>query len=81
MTEQLINVKNMLGDIKEDDSVPKNIRSKINEVICEIGNEDCEVDIKVSRLLNKLEEISEDVNLPSYIRSDILMTIGILSEI
>ena len=81
MTEQLVSIKEMLGEIKGDNSIPKNIRGKIDSVLCEIGNNDCSMDIKVSRLLNELEEISEDPNLPSYIRSEILMTIGILSEI
>ena len=77
----LENVKEMLGEIKEDSSVPRNIRSRIDVVISNMGKSDCELDIKVSRLLNDLEEISEDPNLPSYIRTEILMTIGILSEI
>ena len=81
MTEQLNSVKEMLGEIKEDNSVPRNIRSRLGDVIIQIGCNDCEIDIKVSRLLNELEEISEDPNLPSYIRTEILMTIGILSEI
>tara|TARA_Y100000034_G_C6891059_1_gene409910 strand:+ start:1893 stop:2138 length:246 start_codon:yes stop_codon:yes gene_type:complete len=80
MSSQLDNVKDMLGEIKGDNSIPRNIRSKIDGVLIEIGNNDCDVDIKVSRLLNELEEISEDPNLPSYIRAEILMTIGILSE-
>jgi len=80
MSEQLSSVKEMLGGIKEDNSVPRNVRSKVSEMMINIGKSDCEVDIKVSRLLNDLEEISEDPNLPSYTRSEILMTIGILSE-
>ena len=76
----LENVKEMLLDIKVDNSVPRNIRSKIDEIICQLGKNDCGMDIKVSRLLNDLEEISEDPNLPSYIRTEILTTIGILSE-
>ena len=59
----------------------RNIRNKIDEVMVQLDKEDCEFDIKVSRLLNDLEEISEFPNLPSYIRTEILMTIGILSEI
>src|SRR3989344_5032371 len=66
---------------KEENSVPRNIRSKVDTVISEIGNNNCEFDIKISRLLNDLEEISEDPNLPSYIRSEILMAIGLLSEL
>ena len=81
MTEKLNNIKELLLGIKEDNSVPRNIRSKIDAIICEIANEDCKLDIKVSRLLNGLEEISDDPNLPSYTRSEILTGIGILSEI
>lgn len=77
----LNSVKDMLGEIKVDNSVPRNIRNKIEEVIVQLDRDDCEFDIKVSRLLNNLEEISEYPNLPSYIRTEILMTIGILSEI
>ncbi|MBS3143385.1 UPF0147 family protein [Candidatus Woesearchaeota archaeon] len=81
MNDQLDNIKEILGEIKGDNSVPRNIRAKIDDIICQIGNNDCGFDIKISRLLNDLEEISDDANLPSYIRTEILMTIGILSEI
>ena len=81
MTEQLDDVKRMLGELREDTSVPRNVRNKIEGIMSDIGNNDCNMDIKVSRLLNELEEISEDPNLPSYIRNEILMGIGLLSEI
>ena len=77
----LNNVKNVLGEIKLDNSVPRNIRNRIDEIMIQLNKEDCDISIKVSRLLNDLEEISDDPNLPSYIRTEILMTIGILSEI
>lgn len=79
--KDLNEVKSMLGEIKVDNSVPRNIRNKIEEVMVQLDRDDCELDIKVSRLLNDLEEISEYPNLPSYIRTEILTTIGMLSEI
>lgn len=78
---QISDIREMLDGIKLDNSVPRNIRSKIDDVLVQLGKDDCEMDIKVSRLINDLEDISEDPNLPSYIRTEILMTIGILSEI
>ena len=81
MNESLDSVKEMLSELKRDNSIPRNIRSKIEDVLTEISKDDCKLDIKVSRLLNNLEEISDDPNLPSYIRTEILTTIGILSEI
>jgi len=81
MNDQLNSIKEMLGEMKDDSSVPRNIRSKINNIISEINNDNCKIDIKISRLLNYLEEISDDPNLPNYIRTEILMGIGILSEV
>ena len=81
MNDQLNSIKEMLGEMKDDSSVPRNIRSKINNIISEINNDNCKIDIKISRLLNYLEEISDDPNLPNYIRTEILMTIGMLSKI
>jgi hypothetical protein len=81
MSEQLNNVKDLLEEIKGDNSVPRNIRSRIGEIMTEIGKSDCEMGIKISRLLNNLEEISDDPNLPSYTRTEILVTIGMLSEV
>lgn len=81
MSKRLSSVKEMLGEIKEDSSVPKNVRGKVSEIIVNIGKDDCKFDIKISRLLSDLGDISEDPNLPSYTRDEILMTIGILSEI
>ena len=81
MNDQLNSIKEMLGEMKDDSSVPRNIRSKINNIISEINNDNCKIDIKISRLLNYLEEISDDPNLPNYIRTEILMGIGILSGV
>jgi len=78
--KKLISVVDLLSEIKDDSAIPKNVRGKITESISSLKIE-CGEDIKVSRLLNDLEEISEDPNLPSYTRTEILSIISILEEI
>jgi hypothetical protein len=80
MKEELSGVVELLNELREDNSIPRNVRGKINDSISGL-KVDCQHDIKISRLLNDLEDISEDPNLPSYTRTEILSIISILEEI
>ncbi|MBU2634268.1 MAG: UPF0147 family protein [Nanoarchaeota archaeon] len=79
INDQLNGVVELLGSIKEDNSVPKNIRFKIESTLCLLKT-DCEDCLKISQVLNELEDISNDPNIPSYTRVEILNIVGILSN-
>jgi len=79
INDQLMGVVDLLGSIKADNSVPRNIRFKIDGTICLLKN-DCEDCLKISQVLNELEDISNDPNIPSYTRVEILNIVGILSN-
>ena len=78
--KEIRNVVSVLGELKEDFTVPKNVRSKIENTI-KILNDDTEMQIKVNRVLNELEEIAEDVNLQPYTRTQIWDAISELEKI
>ena len=59
-----------LTSLKEDDGVPKNVRSKIDIIINNLKDES-ELSMKVGKSLHNLDEISEDLNLPPFIRTQI----------
>ncbi|MBI5872297.1 UPF0147 family protein [archaeon] len=61
----------MLQQIKEDEGLPRNIKSKIEEVITALQTGNVEDAIKANRALQILEELSRDPNLPIYIRTQI----------
>ncbi len=69
-----------LNELKEDASVPKNVKIKIEKVIG-ILRKNSEVTIKVSKALNELEEVADDVNLESYTRTQIWSVISALEKI
>jgi len=69
-----------LDELKEDITVPKNVRLKVEKVI-EVLNGKIENDIKVSKALNELEEIADDVNLQSYTRTQVWNIISALEKI
>ena len=69
-----------LNELKEDAAVPKNVKLKIEKVI-RILNKNSEVTIKVSKALNELEEVADDVNLQSYTRMQVLNVISALEKV
>lgn len=74
------NVLEALSELKEDMAVPKNVKLKI-EGIVKILNEKTEKNIKISKILNELEEIADDVNLQPYARTKIWDAISSLEKI
>ncbi len=79
MAEQLSieAVINSLSEIQEDATVPRNVRTQIQNIIS-ILKADTELSIRVSKVLNKLDEIAGDVNLEAYTRTQIWNVISIL---
>jgi len=74
------NTEPLLEELKDDVTVPKNVRLKIEKVI-EVLKSNMEMSIKVSKVLNELEEIADDVNLQSYTRTQVWDIISTLEKI
>lgn len=83
MAEQIsqLTVVNSLGEIKEDATVPRNVRTKIESVIATLKEEDAELSIKVNKALNELDQIANDVNLQSYTRTQIWNIMSMLEKL
>jgi|TARA_B100001964_G_scaffold197975_1_gene223343 hypothetical protein len=73
-------IEPVLAELKDDITVPKNVRMRIEKVI-EVLNNNLEISIKVSKALNELEELADDVNLQSYTRSQIWTIISVLEKV
>ena len=70
----------ILKELKDDTSVPKNVKLKIEKVIG-ILKKDSEIAIKASKAINELEEVADDVNLEPYTRTQVWNVISALEKI
>ena len=82
MAEQIsqLTVVNSLNEIKEDATVPRNVRAKIESVVNTL-KEGTELLIKANKALNELDEIANDVNLQPYTRTQIWNVMSMLEKI
>tara|TARA_Y100000310_G_C20692743_1_gene823412 strand:- start:1151 stop:1384 length:234 start_codon:yes stop_codon:yes gene_type:complete len=70
-----------LLEINSDNGIPKNVRLKISDAILALQQEDKEDSIKANKALQKLDEISDDPNMPSYTRTQIWNVVSQLESI
>jgi len=75
--EALIKVIEALNELKEDNTVPKNIKAKLDNMIGML-KEDTDDSIKVSRVIHEIEEITEDANMQPYTRTQIFNVVSLL---
>lgn len=67
-----------LAQIEGDVSVPKNVKLRINNAVKALQGEG-DMKIKASKAMQELDEISDDPNIPSYIRPQIWNVVSMLA--
>ncbi len=69
-----------LQELEQDVTTPKNVKAKISTTI-KVLNEKSELSIKVSKALNELESIAEDINVQPYTRTQIFNIVSLLEVV
>jgi uncharacterized protein len=75
MTEE---IKEILNDILDDRSVPKNIRAKVEEALGKVEQNNV---TSLSEAVYFLDDISNDINIPEHTRTDVWQAISLIEEI
>ena len=73
-------VVNLLNEILEDQSVPKNVRAQIQKIIASL-KDGSEISIKLSKAMNELDDISSDVNIQSFTRTQIWNVVSSIEKL
>ncbi|MCD6478100.1 MAG: UPF0147 family protein [Candidatus Aenigmarchaeota archaeon] len=71
----------LLSQIVEDRTVPRNIRSSCEECVNDLKNEEEELVIRINSCISTLDEVSNDPNIPSYTRTQIWNIVSMLEAL
>ncbi len=77
METELLSLVEALSQLEQDSSMPKNIKAKLQSAIAML-KDDGDMKIKANKVLQELEEASDDPNMPSYIRPQIWNIVSLL---
>ena len=76
----MLEINEALNMLMSDTSVPKNVKMKITDMMSELKS-NSDVPVVVNKLLNELEEISNDINLQPFVRTQIWNITSMLETI
>ena len=70
----------LLDQIKNDRSVPKNIRSSVEIAMTSLTDDKKEMPVRINSAISILDEISNDPNIPMYTRTQIWNVVSMLES-
>jgi uncharacterized protein len=79
-SEQVTGIIEALTELNSDSSVPKNVKSKIAEIIALLNKSD-DLSIRINKALNLLDDISDDNNIQTYSRTQIWNIVSMLETV
>ena len=70
-----------LNHIASNPSTPKNIRKSIADLITELKKDEFPISVKASNAISQLDDITQDPNMPSYVRVTLWQAVSTLEGI
>lgn len=80
MEKELTDVISYLNDLLNDNTVPRNVKSKI-EVIVRSFQEKADLSLRINKALSILEEVCDDNNIQTYTRTQIWNAVSMLEAL
>ncbi len=70
-----------LNQIVASSSTPKIIKKSISDLIIELKNEDYALSVRAANTISLLDDVTQDPNLPSYVRTQLWQAVSKLESI
>ena len=70
-----------ISELKDDTTVPKNVKEKVQEIIETLSNEKSDISMRIDKALQILDDIAEDSNLQSYTRTQVWNLVSMLEKV
>lgn len=79
--EALNNIFEAITELQEDSTIPKNIKTKLTLVVGLLKDEKCDKLIMINKALDEIGELSNDINIQTYTRTQLWNLISMLESI
>jgi len=79
--EFLNNSTSTLNQIATNPSTPKNIRKNIADIVEQLKSDEYSVSVRAANTISLLDDVTQDPNLPSYVRTSLWQAVSTLESI
>lgn len=70
-----------LEEIAANPSTPKNIKKSLADLVIELKKPDYSVSVRAANAISALDEVTQDPNMPSYVRVTLWQAVSTLERI
>jgi len=74
-------VEDSIKYVLEDHMTPRSVREKLNRILVTLARKDQDDQSKISTVLADLEDLSSDVNIPPFVRTQLYSVSGQLEAL
>ena len=71
----------ILNKLAANPSTPKNIRKNITDLINDLKIDDYSISVRAANAISLLDDITQDPNVPSYVRTSLWQAVSTLENI
>lgn len=79
--EYLQNSLDTLNQVASNPSTPKNIRKNIQDLVNDLKSAEYSLSVRASNAISLLDDITQDPNVPSYVRVTLWQAVSTLENI
>ena len=79
--EFLNNALSTMNQIATNPSTPKNIRKNIADIVEQLKSDEYSISVRAANTISLLDDITQDPNLPSYVRTSLWQAVSTLESI
>jgi len=79
--EFLNNSMSTLNQIATNPSTPKNIRKNIADIVEQLKSDEYSISVRAAYTISLLDDVTQDPNLPSYVRTSLWQAVSTLESI
>lgn len=77
----LDNAMSSLNQLATSPSTPRNIRKSITSILEELKSEEYSMSVRAANTTSLLDDITQDPNMPSYVRTSLWQIVSMLENI
>ncbi len=81
MDNELNDVAELMEEVIEDTTVPRNIRKSVDDAKQKIMAKKEEIGLRITSAIYRLDDISNDINMPAHTRTEIWTIISELERL
>ena len=70
-----------LNQIASNNSTPKTIKKSISDLIVDLSKEDDSLSVRAANTISLLDDVTQDPNMPSYVRTQLWQAVSKLESI